>query len=369
MDAWRRIGWNMKMKKLQGADHEGVEKALLAWFNQFRGQNMLIKGPMIQGKANLFALMLKVECSTGWLDRFKKQNGITWHKIVGESTAVPCGMGWEGSKERLTVLLCANVDGSDKVMSFVAWITGDLFTKCQHPQLEGRSFSHMLVHDMVVCIDINHPQRKGDVLRTIQVICTSWDAVKPKHITNCFRHAQFVVGEPKQITEEPDDDDDNTTTTLTVCLLKTTVEAKLGDKPASPQPGTSAEPQLGILHDVLSSRALLISIEVWDRLAPSVAYEDYLAIDDDMPAWEALDDEDLISGHKESIDEEWEGEEDEVPKLTREGMLEVIKMLTNSMLCSDADSEVWASLVHLKKWVVTSYGKKKQASITQYSKK
>ncbi|KAJ8893117.1 hypothetical protein PR048_005700 [Dryococelus australis] len=30
--------------------------------------------------------------STGWLDRFKKRNNITWHKIAGESAAVPCGM-------------------------------------------------------------------------------------------------------------------------------------------------------------------------------------------------------------------------------------------------------------------------------------
>ncbi|KAJ8886996.1 hypothetical protein PR048_013210 [Dryococelus australis] len=187
-DVVEKGGRNMKMKKLQGADHEDVEKDLLAWFNQSRGQNMTIMGPMIQEKTNLFAIMLKVDgfkCSTGWLDRFKRQNGITWHKVVRESAAVPCGVmeqwlltvhkileryspqdiyntdetgvvynlmpdctlvakgdtckggGGKRSKECLTVLLCANMDGSDKGDTLPccydynkkAWMTSDLFTK------------------------------------------------------------------------------------------------------------------------------------------------------------------------------------------------------------------------------------------------
>ncbi|KAJ8879040.1 hypothetical protein PR048_019646 [Dryococelus australis] len=73
-----------------------TEKALVAWFNQSRGQNVPIMGPMIQEKANSFVVKVKVDfffkCTTGWLDHFKKQKCITWLKILGDSVAVTCKM-------------------------------------------------------------------------------------------------------------------------------------------------------------------------------------------------------------------------------------------------------------------------------------
>nr|CAD7407921.1 unnamed protein product [Timema poppensis] len=47
---------------------------MLEWFSQQRAQNMLINGPMMQRKADEFALRLGIEnlkCSNGWLERFK----------------------------------------------------------------------------------------------------------------------------------------------------------------------------------------------------------------------------------------------------------------------------------------------------------
>ncbi|KAJ8893118.1 hypothetical protein PR048_005701 [Dryococelus australis] len=170
-----------------------------------------------------------------------------------------------------------------------------------------------------------------------------------KKFRDMLVHDMFVVYIPEQITEKVVDNPD--------CLPAEDdkVTAELGDKAASSQPGTPVEPQPGTSHDVLPCPALPISKEVWDRISPGVEYEDYLTIDEDTPAWGASDNEDLISGHKESTDEEWEGEEDAVPKRTREGMPDAIEMLTNGMLHSYADSEGWTSLEHLKKWVVTSY--------------
>ncbi|KAJ8867099.1 hypothetical protein PR048_032961 [Dryococelus australis] len=299
------------------------------------------------------------KCSTGWLERFKKRNVITWHKIVGESAEVPCGMvepwlqtahkilershtcGQRGnrSKENHTVLLCTNMDGSDKVMLFVVGKKVVLFinncpahptelvflppntTSVLQPMDQGtillvkKKFCDMLVHDMVVRIDINQPQRKKDVLRAIRAICT-------KNQERSWKRS---------------------TTTLTVCLPKMT----------NLQPNLATK-QLRLSRSSLQSPNLL---------PKGVPYEDYLAIDD-TPAWGASDEENLISGHKESTDRVGGGRGCG-PKPTREDVLEAIEMLTNGILHTDADSEVWTSSVHLKKWVITSYGKKKQASRTK----
>ncbi len=51
-----------------------VEDALFIWFQQARLSNIPISGPILQGKASMFALefgIVKFQASTGWLDKFK----------------------------------------------------------------------------------------------------------------------------------------------------------------------------------------------------------------------------------------------------------------------------------------------------------
>ncbi|XP_063244145.1 tigger transposable element-derived protein 6-like [Bacillus rossius redtenbacheri] len=141
---------------------------MLEWFGQLRAQNLPVSGPMMLKKADELSLKLGIEnfkCSNGWLDRFKVRHGISSRKIVGESASVDpqsvnewlpllgnilcrypprdvynadeLGMfynlmpdrtlamkgdmckGAKRSKERLTVLLCCNMDGSDKMKPLV----------------------------------------------------------------------------------------------------------------------------------------------------------------------------------------------------------------------------------------------------------
>ncbi|KAJ8870105.1 hypothetical protein PR048_029117 [Dryococelus australis] len=266
---------------------DAMEKALLAWFIQSRRQNILFTGPMIQEKANLFAVMLKIDafkCSTGWLDSFEKLNGITWHKIVGESKAVTCGVeeqfynlmpdctlavkgdtckGVRGkrSKERFTVLLGANMNSSDKVTPFVFGklakpygFKGNIALNVSAP-ITGRSF----------CLLITGQRIPQSMLRNTELVFLPPNTTRlseqfsPAGMQssqntppNCFQHAQFVGGKPVQTTEKVDDNPD--------CLPveDDKVATELGDRAASPQPGTSAEPQPGISHDVLPSPALVV---------------------------------------------------------------------------------------------------------------
>lgn len=151
-------------KKLRKAEKENVEEALLKWFTIQRDRNLTVTGAMLQAKANEFAEKFEEKafvCSNGWLDRFKKRNCISCGKVVGEEASVrkldvekwknevwpdiiqsyeeqdifnadeaglfyrmtpnqtlkfkgeKCSSG-KLSKVRITVLVCANMNGSEK---------------------------------------------------------------------------------------------------------------------------------------------------------------------------------------------------------------------------------------------------------------
>lgn len=157
-------------KRMRTANFEDVEHELLEWFNHIRSSNLPISGPIIQSKAKEIATMFGIEnfdCSSGWLWRFKKRHGIVSLKMCGEAAKVSdtttsewlstfniikmayspkdvfnmdeTGLfynllpnktldykgkkchGGAKSKQRLTVVLCCNSDGSEK---HKAWVIG-----------------------------------------------------------------------------------------------------------------------------------------------------------------------------------------------------------------------------------------------------
>ena len=146
-----------------------MDEALLKWFKQQRSYNVPVSGPLLMVKAEEFAKKLKDEdfvCSSGWIDRFKSRHNITFGKVSGEASSVntettqewittvwpnvregyaDCDIfnadetgifyrltpdktlkfkgekcvGGKLSKERITVLVCANADGTEKRKLFV----------------------------------------------------------------------------------------------------------------------------------------------------------------------------------------------------------------------------------------------------------
>nr|CAD7404539.1 unnamed protein product [Timema poppensis] len=59
VNAVHKEGHNIKAKNLKGATHANLEKAMLEWFSQHRAQNVPINGPMMQRKADEFALRME----------------------------------------------------------------------------------------------------------------------------------------------------------------------------------------------------------------------------------------------------------------------------------------------------------------------
>lgn len=151
-------------KRMRHAAHPNLEEALFKWFNQIRGKNVPVSGPTLIERANQLAVELKIEnfkASAGWIHRFKLRHNIVQRAVSGESESVipdtvtqwidhvlpdiiksyspkdifnadesglffrmmpdrtlhvrgePCH-GTKQSKERITVMFCANMDGSEK---------------------------------------------------------------------------------------------------------------------------------------------------------------------------------------------------------------------------------------------------------------
>jgi len=155
---------SLKRKRDQEGRFLELDKAILTWFQQKRAARIPISGPLLQTKAREFALKLGVEdfqASNGWLQKFKNRHGITGKCISGESGSVDTAStehwktttlpnllkgyaprdvfnadetglfyhllpsrtlaeksdtchGGKQSKDRLTVLVLVNADGSNK---------------------------------------------------------------------------------------------------------------------------------------------------------------------------------------------------------------------------------------------------------------
>ncbi|GFU71750.1 transposable element Tc1 transposase [Trichonephila clavipes] len=154
-------------KRVSKANFPRLEQCLVSWMRQCRGQNIPMGGSLLKEKAKAFAKELGIEfsASEGWLTNFKKRNGIVFKKMCGESLSVDINVcskwqnslsdlikeceprnifnsdetgfffkclpektftfkkekchGGKHSKERLTILLTVNMDGSEKITSLV----------------------------------------------------------------------------------------------------------------------------------------------------------------------------------------------------------------------------------------------------------
>lgn len=158
-----------KRKTLKTSPYDDLENILMQWFKAARASKIPINGSVVKEKALEIAERLKLQgfsASNGWIDRFKKRNNLCFKSICGESEGVDIATvqqwkentlpnllrdyiprdvfnadetglffnllpdktltvkgenchGGKLSKQRLTVLLCTNADGSEKLTPLV----------------------------------------------------------------------------------------------------------------------------------------------------------------------------------------------------------------------------------------------------------
>ncbi|GFN77934.1 tigger transposable element-derived protein [Plakobranchus ocellatus] len=155
---------NLGKKRMRPSKVEDVDEGLLTWFKQARALGAPFNGPILMEKAGELGKELGISfipCS-GWLGRFKRQHGIVFKAVSGEAASVDMSTvnTWRGSalqqllqnynaddifnadetgvfykcllhktlnfkgnvctggkkaKDRLTVLVVANMSGSEKL--------------------------------------------------------------------------------------------------------------------------------------------------------------------------------------------------------------------------------------------------------------
>lgn len=156
-------------KRSREAKFPNLEAALVAWLKKMRGKNIPIDGKILKEQADTFALKLGIEDfkgSDGWLQKFKSRHGLAFKKLCGESASVnpetvktwketrlkellaeyepqdifnadETGLMWQmlpdrtltfkgeicsggkKAKNRITLLLAANMTGTEKLPLFV----------------------------------------------------------------------------------------------------------------------------------------------------------------------------------------------------------------------------------------------------------
>ncbi|RWR99099.1 tigger transposable element-derived protein 6-like protein [Dinothrombium tinctorium] len=142
--------------------NEKINEAVFEFFLKARSKNIPISGPMLQSKAREFAEAIgeNFSASNGWLEKFRRRNNIVYNCLSGESADVcmktvqewkervkdlckgysndqiyncdKTGLFWraipskslqlkgdrcskgKSAKQRITVLLCTNLSGSEK---------------------------------------------------------------------------------------------------------------------------------------------------------------------------------------------------------------------------------------------------------------
>ncbi|KAK1157956.1 tigger transposable element-derived protein 4-like [Acipenser oxyrinchus oxyrinchus] len=164
LEEWQKNG-NPHRKRNRAGKAEDVGAALLQWFIQARTRQIPVSGPLLMEKANRLAQglgLMDFKASNGWLERWKERNAIKFKKQQGEKqeagdviaerrvvellpdiikeynpadifNAEETGLDWRAvpggkrseaagakiAKDRVTLLLACNIDGSEKLQPLV----------------------------------------------------------------------------------------------------------------------------------------------------------------------------------------------------------------------------------------------------------
>ncbi|XP_019377766.1 PREDICTED: tigger transposable element-derived protein 4 [Gavialis gangeticus] len=90
LEAFESLRFDPKRKRLRTAFYTDLEEALMKWYRIAQCLNVPVNGPMLRLKANDFAQKLghsDFKCSNGWLDRFKSRYGLVFRSQPVETGA------------------------------------------------------------------------------------------------------------------------------------------------------------------------------------------------------------------------------------------------------------------------------------------
>lgn len=80
-----------KRKRDRAAQNADLDECVAKWFKQSRDKKIPLSGPLLQAKAEQFALKLgkpDFKASNGWLEKFRGRHNIVFRNVCGESGGV-----------------------------------------------------------------------------------------------------------------------------------------------------------------------------------------------------------------------------------------------------------------------------------------
>lgn len=383
-------------KRLRESDNPDVDNCVLKWFKQARDKKIPLSGPLIRAKAEQFARELgqqNFKASTGWLDGFKERNKITFKAVCGESGSVnqqeagqwkrdleemiqdrdqknifnvdETGLffkctpdktlafkdekchGGKLSKERVTLLVGANMDGSEKLPLFMigksanprcfknvkskpveyvnssnAWMTSDLFSKWLI-KLDKRFIKEK--RQVVLFIDNCTAHNTIPVMENVKVVffpANMTSVVQPmdqgiiKNLKHFYRNL---------LVENILSGDGNALKIKLDILQASRMCKKAWDK-VKPETIKNGFKKAGFVNTedeiVEATEAEAIPTAVWQDVAadPNISYEDFLNVDEDVAVCGEITDAEIIAEvlDSEKQDDDGEGSDDEVAGVIEE---------------------------------------------------
>lgn len=414
-----------KKLRVQEGKFPEVEDILITFLTQCRASNIPVSGPLLMEKAQEIAVKLNVKgaCfSTGWLHKFKMRHGISSQVISGESKDAPdetvdewfknlpskidgyqlkniynvdeTGLfynlmpartlafkgdnchGGKKSKDRLTVLLCANADGSDKMTPLIigksqkprcfknvktlpvsydanktAWMTANIFIewlKKIDKDMKKQKRKILLFMDQSTA----HPQ-ETDFLQNVKVVffppnCTSklqpLDLGIIKNLKVHYRK-RLIQHALQSITTGNIHKKVNVLQAINMISLawnqvKSKTIKNCFIKGGFPDPKQDERDISDENDDESDDETIIIDEEDWNLLRAEITFEEYVNCDIDIMTSELCTVDQLIenklSGDKVSEDED---ECEEVTPPSFQDAMDSIEKLRTYFVCQNSTSE------------------------------
>lgn len=441
-------------KRLRKSTFEDLDTALYEWFKQVRSNGVPVNGPIMFKKAEELAERLGLEefrGSKGWFERFKKRRGITFQKQVGEagavseetveewvSTTLPALIdgyepnniyncdetalffkllpdrtyevrgkkctGGKKSKERVTVLLCCNADGSDKHVPLVigkaakprcfknirslpviyknskrAWMTSAIFVEWlrlwdRKLQMKERFVVLLLDHCPA------HPSTITPGLVNIKLVFfppNSTSMLQPldQGIIRCLktRYRHRVIQHILFRLEHA-----NSTELASISLLEALHYVKLSWNHVDSNIISNCFRKAGVSltlqenNDDVSEPLSSDSSQCWDilskRFQVTCDFHEYVTADDDALTCDTLSDQQICNDiMQEPLQDSEEDSDEEVPAPTHQEVLGALDVLKRAVCSAGCTEQHYVNLLELE-CHLTSCLAKKQASIKDYFK-
>lgn len=452
MDSWNLQDGGAR-KRIRGGDYPEIDECVIKWIKQSRDSNVPLSGPLIRAKAEEFAGKMKIDsfkASSGWFFGFKDRNDISFKNVCGESASVDNEMagewlrglsnliadyepsnifnvdetglffkclpnktftfkgercsGGKNSKERLTILVGANMDGSEKlpllmigksakprcfkdVKSFPvqyksnkkAWMTAQLFKEWL-VTLDTKLFAvnrkillfidNCTAHNRtphLKCIKVVYfPPNMTSVVQPMdqgiiqnlkhyyrrQIVLKILDGIETKSQTkiNLLDAGRLLSKAWTQVTPK----------TISNCFLKAGFSQKENNS------------------EIEDETLEIVNLERWEEVTSDVSYEHYIHVDDNVAVCGELTDGEILeevlenrTGNPESSEEE-EGEIEvaEVPVPTASEASKILENLRRFVEAQpDVKDGIFQSISELEDFVYrVKINKPIQTKITKFFK-